>query len=112
MTQSETGGDLMKVGSAHQVSLHFRKAAFGIIGIARHQGFAGQEAKNRIAQKFELLVVGGRFGGLLVYSRFVSQRPFEQFPVFELVTENFFYYFELGSDRLVGAVAACSCSKD
>ena len=112
MTQPKTGRNLVEVGGADQVRLHFGQAAFRIIGIARHQGFTRQEAENRISQKFELLVVGGRFPGLFVYSRFVSKRPLQQFPVVELVTENVFDYFELSGDRLVGAMAAWFCSKD
>jgi hypothetical protein len=45
--------------------------------MARDQGFARQEAENRVTEKFELLVVGGRFRILLVDARLVGKRPLQ-----------------------------------
>ena len=43
----------------------------------RHQGLACQEAENRIAQKFKLLVVRRRLGIFLVYARLVRKGPLQ-----------------------------------
>ncbi len=77
MSQLKARRYLVKMRRAHQVSLHFGQPAFRIIGMPRHQGLACQEAENRIAQKFELLVVGGRLGILLVHARLVRKGPFQ-----------------------------------
>ena len=88
------------------MSLHLREPAFRIVGMPRHQGLARQEAENRVSEKFELLVVGGRFRVLLVHARLVCKRPPQEFPVFEMMPQNLFECFDPGRDRLVEAMAA------
>jgi len=41
----------------------------------------------------------------------MCKRPFQQFPVFEMMPENLFEYFDLRRDRRVEAMAARRCSK-
>src|SRR5579871_2491647 len=96
VAQPETRGDLMKMGSADEMSFHFRQSAFRIIGMPGDEGFACQEAENRIAQKLELLVIGGRFRILLIHPRLVCESPLQKFPAVEMMPDNRFELFDRG----------------
>src|ERR1700685_1881247 len=87
--------------SAHQVSLELGQAALRKSWVLSHQCFADQETEDRISEKFELFVIGGRiFGALFVDPGFVRERAFQQFPILEGMSENFLEGFQVRAHRL------------
>ena len=87
---------LVQMQCAHQVSLELGQAAFGKRGMLRHQSLADEETQDRVSEKLELLVIGGRvFGIFFVDAGFVREGAFQQFPILEAMPENFLECFQV-----------------
>src|SRR5437660_7242813 len=66
--------------------------------MARHQSLADHETEDCIAQKFELLVVGGGlFRASFRTAGFVRQRAFQEFSISKPMAKNSFEYLEAGA---------------
>ena len=87
--QAELHRDFVQSRRAHQVRLQLRKAALRKRREAAHQALTHHESQNRVAQKFELLIVGREcaVGPFFIDPGFVGERPLQQFPVPEGVPQ-------------------------
>src|SRR5579862_3775688 len=90
----------MQMGGADDVGFELGKAAFGIIGETRDQGFAHQEAQYSVAQEFQLLVVAegyaiGRRRSLFMNVGTVSECPFQNLSIRKPVTDRDLERFQI-----------------